>query len=72
MFKWFVKLFYADPFERKVDRFFKSLRSGASGVSVRRGLLKLMRSDLVILNVWMELKFRGYKRFVEEEEEEDL
>lgn len=62
-FKWFFGLFspYVHPFERKVDKFFKGIKSTDSISSVRGRLLKLMQKNLLVVNVWMEKKFKGYK-----------
>lgn len=52
---------YVNSFERKVDRFFKRIKSTDSIFSVRKKLLSLMQEDLIIVNVWLEKKFKGYK-----------
>ena len=61
--KWFLGLFspYVHPFERKVDKFFGKINSRTSLSSIRRKLLKLMQKDLVVTNVWLEKKFKGYR-----------
>ncbi len=61
--KWFFGLFspYVNGFERRVDRFFRSVKSDSSGVEVREGLLKLMQENLIVTNVWLEKKYKGYK-----------
>ena len=61
--KWFFGLFsfYASSFERKVDRFFRSVKSSFSGFSVQAKLKDLMQKDLVVVNLWMEKKYKGYK-----------
>ena len=51
---------YAHPFERKVDRFFKGVKSTSNVLNVRKKLLKLMQTDLVAVNVWLEKKYKGY------------
>jgi len=60
--KWFIGLFspYVDPFERKVDKFFKSIKSTDNIASIRKDLLKLMQQNLIVVNVWLEKKFKGY------------
>jgi len=60
--KWILGLFspYVNSFERKVDKFFKNVRSTSSSFSVQRGLLLLMQKNLIVTNVWMEKKFKGY------------
>ncbi|MBL4695104.1 hypothetical protein JKY72_07095 [Candidatus Gracilibacteria bacterium] len=52
---------YVNSFERKVDKFFKGIKSNDSHLSVERTLLKLMQKNLVVVNVWMERKYKGYK-----------
>lgn len=61
--KWFFGLFspYAHPFERKVDKFFKSIKSTDGILTIKNTLLTLMQENLVIVNVWMEKKYKGYK-----------
>ncbi len=61
--KWFFGLFspYVNSFERKVDKFFRHVKSTDRLSSIEKGLLKLMKEDLIIVNVWMERKFKGYK-----------
>ena len=61
--KWFFGLFspYVHPFERKVDKFLKHIKSSSSFADVKRGLLALMQENLIITNVWMEKKYKGYK-----------
>jgi len=60
--KWFFGLFssYVHPFERKVDKFFRNIKSTSSSAEVRRGLLALMQENLIVTNVWMEKKYKGY------------
>jgi hypothetical protein len=61
-FKWFFSLFspYVNSFERKVDKFFRSVKSTDGLSKIKRKLLSLMQEDLVITNVWLEKKFKGY------------
>lgn len=60
--KWFFGLFsqYVSPFERKVDKFFRNIKSTDSLASVKDKLLALMQENLMIVNVWLERKFKGY------------
>ncbi len=62
LLKWFIGLFssYVDPFERKVDRFFKHIKSTDSLADIRDGLLELMQQNLAVVNLWMEKKYKGY------------
>lgn len=52
---------YANFFEWKVDRFFNNVKSNDSIFTVQKGLLDLMRENLIVVNVWMERKYKGYK-----------
>lgn len=60
--KWFFGLFvpYVNGFEWKVDRFFRGIKSTDSISSVRVDLLKLMQKNLVVVDLWMEKKYKGY------------
>ncbi len=64
---WFIKrvvgLFspYVSSFERRVGRFFRRIRSTTSGAAVQRGLLELMEENLIVVNLLMETKYKGYK-----------
>ena len=61
--KWFFALFssYVNPFERKVDRFFRNVKSTDSIANIKGELLVLMQENLIVVNVWLEKKFKGYK-----------
>ncbi len=52
---------YVNSFERRVDRFFKSVKSNNSRLEVSKKLLDLMKENLIVVNVWMEKKYKGYK-----------
>lgn len=60
--KWFFGLFsqYVSPFEKKVDKFFRNIKSTDSLGSIKDKLLALMQENLMIVNVWLEKKFKGY------------
>ncbi len=60
--KWFFGLFsqYVSPFEKKVDKFFVNIKSTDSLSSIKDKLLELMQENLMIVNVWLEKKFKGY------------
>ncbi len=61
-FKWIFYLFSpcVNSFERKVNKFFKHIKSTDSISSVRKDLLALMKENLIVVNVWLEKKFKGY------------
>ncbi|MFH1284202.1 MAG: hypothetical protein ABIH78_01285 [Candidatus Peregrinibacteria bacterium] len=61
--KWFFGLFssYVHPFERRVNKFFRNIKSTDNIATIRKGLLKLMQENLIVVNIWMEKKYKGYK-----------
>lgn len=61
-FSIFLKIFrffsvYVDPFEKKVDKFLKHVSRRSN-----RELEELMKEDLVRLTIFLEYKFKGYRR----------
>jgi len=52
---------YVNPFERKVDRFFRYIKSTDSIETIKDKLLELMQENLMMVNVWTEKKFKGYR-----------
>ena len=62
MLKWLFILFtpYVRPFEWRVDRFFRSVKSGTASTVVQERLQKLMQRNLLVLTLWMEKKYKGY------------
>lgn len=52
---------YVTSFERKVGKFFRRIRSTTAEATVQRGLLELMDENLIVVNLWMETKYKGYK-----------
>ena len=60
--KWIFGLFspYATSVEREVDRFFKNIKSTDSISNIRQELLNLMQENLIVVNIWMEKKYKGY------------
>lgn len=60
--KWVIGVFspYVNSFERKIDNFFTNVKSTDSIFAIQGDLLKLMQQNLVVVNVWMEKKFKGY------------
>lgn len=51
---------YAHPFEKKVDRFFKHIKSTSRASDVQSKLQALMQENLVVTNLWMERKYKNY------------
>lgn len=60
--KWLFGLFspYVNSFERKVDKFFSKIKSTDNIANIREKLLELMQENLIVVNVWLEKKFKGY------------
>lgn len=52
---------YVLSYERKVDKFFKKIKSSSNSYDIKKKLLELMQKDLVVLDLWLERKFKGYK-----------
>jgi len=48
---------YVDPFEKEVDHFLKRVRTRS-----KEDLVALMKKDLVKLTIFLEYKFKGYKK----------
>ncbi|PIQ77975.1 hypothetical protein COV82_02250 [Candidatus Peregrinibacteria bacterium CG11_big_fil_rev_8_21_14_0_20_46_8] len=63
MFQFLFNLFshYAHPFEKKADRFFRSVRSTSSSRGVQKKLEGLMQENLAVLNLWLEKRYKNYK-----------
>jgi len=63
MIKFLLNLFspYAHPFEKKVDKFFRQIKSNSDQYKIQKELETLMQKDLVILDLWMEKKYKSYK-----------
>lgn len=53
---------YEGSFEKKVDKFFKKLSPASSPIKTKEKLLELMQEDIVRLNLFLERKFKGYKK----------
>jgi hypothetical protein len=51
---------YADKFEKKINKLLGRL-DYAGKFGVENQLLELMQTNLVITNLWLEFKFKGYK-----------
>lgn len=52
---------YVNSFERRVNKFFRNIKSTSGILSVNSELQELMQKDLVVLSVWLERKYKGYK-----------
>lgn len=51
---------YVHPFEKKVDKFFKRVKSSSSRGRTQDKLGELIQENLVVLNLWMEKKYKNY------------
>ena len=51
---------YANPFEKEIDHFFKNISLVRSN-QIKRVVVTFMQKDLVILNLWIEHKYKGYR-----------
>lgn len=52
---------YVNSFERRVDRFFRNIKSTDNFSKIQADLFSMMRENLIVTNVWLEKKFKGYK-----------
>jgi len=52
---------YVNSFERKVDKFFTNIKSTDNIFGIKNRLLELMQENLIVVNIWLEKKFKGYK-----------
>jgi len=62
MLKTLLQVFsrYVHPFEKKADKFFSRIKSGSGRARTHKKLEKLMQENLVVLNLWMEKKYKNY------------
>jgi len=52
---------YVHPNEKKVERFFNGLAEGANSRRVRKRLLQFMQSNMAVLQLWCERRYKGYR-----------
>ena len=52
---------YVNKFEKKVDKFLINLSKYANKYVSNKETLRLMKEDLVVFNLWLERKYKGYK-----------
>lgn len=52
---------YANPFEKKIEKFLRGLKKDSYNDKVQKGLQGLMQENLAMLNLYLEWKSRGYK-----------
>lgn len=52
---------YVDSRERQVGRYFSKLSEHGSATQARTKLLELMQSNVAVINLWTEYKYKGYK-----------
>ncbi len=51
---------YVHPFEKKADKFFRKIKSHHSSAKTHKKLENLMQENLIVLNLWMEKKYKNY------------
>ena len=51
---------YTDEQELRVGKFFDGLREHSSRIDVRLQLMKLMQSNIAVINLWTEYHYKGY------------
>lgn len=51
---------YTDAHERRVGKFFDGLREHSSRIEVRHQLMKLLQSNIALINLWTEYRYKGY------------
>lgn len=54
---------YVNLQERKVDKFLKWVNANRDQKKVQKRLLGLMKEDLIVLNLWIEKKFKNYSTY---------
>ena len=52
---------YVDARERRVARYFSKLSERSPVAQTRTELIELMQSDIAVINLWTEYKYKGYK-----------
>lgn len=52
---------YANPFEKKVGKFFKSINDNSPLSTIHKNLGYLIQHDIVAVNLWSESRYKGYK-----------
>lgn len=52
---------YVDSRERQVGRYFTSLSEHGSATHARTKLIELMQSNIAVINLWTEYKYKGYR-----------
>lgn len=52
---------YTDKRERRVALYFSKLSERSSTVKTRNNLLELMQSNIAVINLWTEHKYKGYR-----------
>ena len=52
---------YVTPFERRAQKFFTWVNSMRSRDTIEKRLLALMQENLLVLNMWLEKRFKNYR-----------
>ncbi len=63
MWKWLKKILspYANPLEKKVALVVSKFGENSNATKIQQQLLRLMQEDLVVVNLWLEANYKGYK-----------
>lgn len=51
---------YTDEHELRVGKFFDGLREHSSRIDVRLRLMKLLQTNIAVINLWTEYRYKGY------------
>lgn len=51
---------YTDPTERRVGRFFGRVNERTAPHMIEASLIKLLRDDVAVINLWTERRYKGY------------
>ena len=52
---------YSQPLEKKADRFFSKINPHTNKSAIHRKILELMQEDIVVLHIWCERRYKGYR-----------
>ncbi len=52
---------YVHPIEKKLERLFNGLGKNANALRIRRRLRELMQENMVVIQLWCERRYKGYK-----------
>lgn len=66
MFNFFRKLIgffslFAHPIEKRADKFLQKITPNTGQIFIHNRVLELMKEDLIIFDLWLERRYKGYK-----------